>query len=238
MAVADYDDEVYRTLMHDELRVEVIASVGPDGRTIDAAAAAAGAGGAGAESAAAGAGAPVVSRKRKRRDLDPFGAIAGAADDDEESSSDDDRVQVVLCDDGASGGGMDYYLGRRGGRGAAVNGAGGHDSANNGALVPLGAPGALAPAERLRKAPTSKAELVQQDESVEAVLAGLTFQMDVAEMADTQWRQLGANQADYFNFDLDEKRFKEYFMRQVKIRLEARQRRKIGGGVDGRAPLR
>merc|ERR1719263_725076 len=121
---------------------------------------------------------------------------------------------------------MDYYLGgqsrRPDGLGlvtiADVRAGGG--AAGGSAATPS--------AELVRR--SSVADLVPQDEGTEATIAQLSFLMDSAEMAETPWRQPGASLMDYFNFDLDEKRFREYFIRQVKYRLDARQRRKIGGG--------
>merc|ERR1719198_29999 len=134
-----------------------------------------------------------------------------------EDEMDEDGVQVLLCDEGPGGGGMAYYLGPafKGGTGSSMG-----SDAQAGAIVLVGDNMAW-------QRPNSRAEILAQDESVEDILARLEIAMDQAEMAETPWRQLGANMQDYFNFDLDEKQFKEYLMKQCRLRLEARQRRKI-----------
>ena len=59
-------------------------------------------------------------------------------------------------------------------------------------------------------------------------MSHIEFVMDSAEMIDTPWRVMGANLQDFFNFDLDERQFKEYVTRHVRGRLEANRRKKIG----------
>merc|ERR1712224_62807 len=97
----------------------------------------------------------------------------------------------------------------------------------------LGADGARQDTPEEIRRQQSTADIVAIDEGTESVLQQIRFQMDVAEMADTTWRQTGANQQDYFNFGMEEKQFKEFIMKQIRTRLEARQRRKIGtvGGL-------
>eukprot|EP00930_Biecheleria_cincta_P007961 TRINITY_DN109295_c0_g1_i1.p1 TRINITY_DN109295_c0_g1~~TRINITY_DN109295_c0_g1_i1.p1 ORF type:complete len:216 (-),score=60.46 TRINITY_DN109295_c0_g1_i1:25-672(-) len=150
--------------------------------------------------------------------------------EDAEVSEEEDGVRIVLCDHGARSGGMNYYLGRhwehpglaaasggplalapQGGTDAGADG--GTDSGNTALALVL---------------PDNQAELVEPDEGVDETCSKILFQMDEAELADTPWRRMGANLSDHFNFGLSEQEFKDFVMRQVRIRLEARQRRKIG----------
>mmetsp|Transcript_17058 Transcript_17058/g.33333 ORF Transcript_17058/g.33333 Transcript_17058/m.33333 type:complete len:167 (+) Transcript_17058:72-572(+) len=142
------------------------------------------------------------------------------------SKEDEDQVNIVLCEPGPHSGTMRYYLNREWDRPAVGDGEVLGDDARTGAIVPVdGSSGALARLD-------SRAEVIEKDENVEVVLEKIQFQMDIQEMADTPWRQPGANQQEHFNFDFDEKQWKNYLLRQIRMRLEARQRRKIGV-VDG-----
>merc|ERR1740129_2586089 len=76
----------------------------------------------------------------------------------------------------------------------------------------------------------------ERPESVGGVLQQIAFLMDNSEMAETPWRMTGANLQDYFNFNLDEKSLKEALLRQVRLRLEARKRRKLGVADGGASP--
>eukprot|EP00929_Paragymnodinium_shiwhaense_P095742 TRINITY_DN5701_c0_g1_i4.p1 TRINITY_DN5701_c0_g1~~TRINITY_DN5701_c0_g1_i4.p1 ORF type:complete len:237 (+),score=64.10 TRINITY_DN5701_c0_g1_i4:72-713(+) len=141
---------------------------------------------------------------------DARGALAGeggfAADVED---SEDEGCQLVVCHDkGAKAGGMAYYLG--------VNGTSSTAKAD-----------AEKTPEELKRL-ESTAEIVTQEESVESIMKQLQFRMEADEMADTQWRMPGANLQDFFNFNLEEKSFKDWVLKQVRMRLEARQRRKIG----------
>mmetsp|Transcript_107559 Transcript_107559/g.332200 ORF Transcript_107559/g.332200 Transcript_107559/m.332200 type:complete len:193 (-) Transcript_107559:8-586(-) len=137
----------------------------------------------------------------------------------EASDDEDDNVHVLLCDQGPRGGTMSYYLSKQWERPALVDGDVLVDDAHAGAIVPVDSTLAIA---------GNRAEIISQDEGVEATLGKIQFQMDAGELADTPWRQAGANLQDHFNFGLDEKQWKEYLLKQIRIRLEARQRRKIG----------
>lgn len=130
---------------------------------------------------------------------------------------DGDAVQVLLCDQKPGSGGMNYYLNREWEWPATAD-----------PNVSSTMPDDLGEGERSLQRQTSVAEIVEQDEGVEEILSRIQFNVDHAEMAETPWRQPGTNLQDYFNFNLDEKTFKENLLKQVRIRLEARQRRKIG----------
>eukprot|EP00746_Dinoflagellata_sp_MGD_P002545 gnl/MRDRNA2_/MRDRNA2_104970_c0_seq1.p1 gnl/MRDRNA2_/MRDRNA2_104970_c0~~gnl/MRDRNA2_/MRDRNA2_104970_c0_seq1.p1 ORF type:complete len:169 (+),score=49.17 gnl/MRDRNA2_/MRDRNA2_104970_c0_seq1:83-589(+) len=140
------------------------------------------------------------------------GDSAAAAGD--ESSSDDD-ANILLCEQGPGGGNMDYYLGtdRPGKRKA-------EDNTEELALAVV-----KETSTELQRS-GSVAETVAPDESVESILSQIEFTMDVSE--EKPWRQTGANLQDYFNFNMDEQSWKNFLLRQVKLRLEAKHRKKIG----------
>merc|ERR1711957_1023831 len=126
---------------------------------------------------------------------------------------------VLLCDE-SDAGNIAYYLGLKRGDSMAQLANGGPAQGDAATLV--------------RHA--SIAEVVTQDDDIEAIMSRITFQMDGAELADTTWRQSTANIQDYFNFGLDERTLKDLVRKQIKLRLDARQRRKIGS-APGRASL-
>eukprot|EP00931_Biecheleriopsis_adriatica_P081101 TRINITY_DN54456_c0_g1_i1.p1 TRINITY_DN54456_c0_g1~~TRINITY_DN54456_c0_g1_i1.p1 ORF type:complete len:211 (-),score=59.65 TRINITY_DN54456_c0_g1_i1:49-681(-) len=172
---------------------------------------------------------PAPGRKRPREESEAEGKSASEPVDDvlaeAEVSDDEDDVRVVLCDQGPRSGSMSYYLGKQWEQPAT------HDGGTLALLPQAGDEGgevAAGAALALVTAPDNQAELVEKDESVEETLAKISFQMDQAELADTPWRRMGANLSDHFNFGLSEQEFKDLVKRQVRIRLEARQRRKIG----------
>lgn len=135
-----------------------------------------------------------------------------------EADEDEEEVSIILCDQGPSGGSMSYYLNRGWQRPSGLSG--------RGALLP--AHETSSTAELAHAPPDNRAEVVEQDEGIEETLARIEFHMDGAELAETPWRMRGADLQDFFNFGLDERSWKDYVLRQVRIRLEARQRRKIG----------
>eukprot|EP00747_Dinoflagellata_sp_TGD_P163725 gnl/TRDRNA2_/TRDRNA2_182720_c0_seq1.p1 gnl/TRDRNA2_/TRDRNA2_182720_c0~~gnl/TRDRNA2_/TRDRNA2_182720_c0_seq1.p1 ORF type:complete len:197 (+),score=61.95 gnl/TRDRNA2_/TRDRNA2_182720_c0_seq1:30-593(+) len=140
--------------------------------------------------------------------------ISDSEEDDDDGDDDEDGVRVLLCDEGPGGGGMGYYLGSKF-----------HQPAVDAA--------AKAPQDEASRAlaierQSSTAEVVAQDENIEHIMSQFQFVMDDAEPADTPWRQMTANLQDYFNYNLDERSFKELITKQIRMRLEARQRRKLG----------
>mmetsp|Transcript_49784 Transcript_49784/g.131598 ORF Transcript_49784/g.131598 Transcript_49784/m.131598 type:complete len:187 (-) Transcript_49784:119-679(-) len=159
---------------------------------------------------------PVPGAKRRRLDEVEDEAVEEKV---EASDEEDEQVSVVLCDQGPKGGGMNYYLKKGWERPSAPDG---EFLSAEGTLVP--AAGAAAP---------SRAEIVEQDEDVETILEKIVFQMDQGELADTPWRQLSGNLQDHFNFDIDESQWKVYVLRQIRVRLEARQRQKIAVPLTG-----
>mmetsp|Transcript_124678 Transcript_124678/g.399432 ORF Transcript_124678/g.399432 Transcript_124678/m.399432 type:complete len:221 (-) Transcript_124678:106-768(-) len=191
------DREFYLTLASDELQVEVLPApeLGRKRSRVEA--------GLGAEGAEGGAASAAVVAAARRPGQDEV----------VESDEDDDKVEVLLCDEGATAGSMDYYLGQRWNYPALTDGSA--PDAMSGAIVPLGAAGAGALARRVDE----QGEPI--DEEVDSVLSKIEFHMDFAEMADTPWRQFGANLQDHFNFGVDERAWKDYLLRQVRIRLEA-----------------
>lgn len=169
---------------------------------------------------------PQWARKRKRPEDAAPRQDGPGADPVLQEDEEDDHVQVVLCDQGPRGGGMAYYLERRWEVRQAIGDllADPGLDAQTGAIVPLEAGGgALVPLA----GPAAGAG-PEPEEDVEATLAKIQFQMDFQEMADTPWRQVGANLQEHFNFDLDERGWKEYILRQIRIRLEARRRQRMG----------
>mmetsp|Transcript_29394 Transcript_29394/g.80341 ORF Transcript_29394/g.80341 Transcript_29394/m.80341 type:complete len:208 (-) Transcript_29394:99-722(-) len=168
------------------------------------------------------------TRKRPHDEVDADEGLGdapqAAGEENDEDSEQEDCVRVLLCDQqGPSSGGIAYYLGREWDRGNAGTAAG--------AIVPSS--GEAQTTDSLRRQ-HSTAEVVAKDEDIEAILSQILFLMDTQEMADTSWRQLGANLQDYFNFDLSEREFKDIVRKQVQIRLEAMRRRKITS-ADGRS---
>eukprot|EP00927_Polykrikos_kofoidii_P063009 TRINITY_DN57815_c0_g1_i1.p1 TRINITY_DN57815_c0_g1~~TRINITY_DN57815_c0_g1_i1.p1 ORF type:complete len:223 (-),score=52.45 TRINITY_DN57815_c0_g1_i1:26-694(-) len=214
MAHDDWDDhEFYETLANEELRIHVICPAGHKRPYSEMAAD------------------DLEGAKHAQEGKDqgtPSTAEALALEDDEE----DENVQVILCEQrGPTGGDIDYYLNRMWDRPeeyAIV-------PVNDGAIVPCGGSDngdggdgqlAIVANEGLRRQ-NSTAEVVTTEESVERTLAQISFRMDTAEMADTQWRMAGANQQDFFNFNLTEPTLKLAAVQQIRLRLEALQRQKI-----------
>mmetsp|Transcript_52786 Transcript_52786/g.123459 ORF Transcript_52786/g.123459 Transcript_52786/m.123459 type:complete len:195 (-) Transcript_52786:119-703(-) len=148
------------------------------------------------------------SRKRPRQVTEESQQEDSYSSDDEE----DDGVRVTLGDEGgSSGGSMAYYLGSQAVRPRHAATA---SSAAAGGIVAM--------------QPSNVADIVPQDETVEATLAKMKFKWDEAEMIETAWRMPNANKQDWFNCGLDERTFKEQVLSQIRQRLEARQRQKIG----------
>ncbi|CAK0903224.1 unnamed protein product [Prorocentrum cordatum] len=203
--------EVYRSLASEELQVEVLSAPGARKRPCEG-------GGEPAEKVPARGGAP-------------------SAEGEEEQQSEDEGggVTFVLADPGPRGGLMGYYLGKRWeGRGAMQDADLAPElDGPTGTLASAGSPAVASSLVRVG----SRADTVVVEEGTEAILSKIRFVMDTAEMADTPWRMPGANLADHFNFGLSEASLKEYVLKQIRMRLDARERQKIAiveGGLDAR----
>mmetsp|Transcript_132201 Transcript_132201/g.329680 ORF Transcript_132201/g.329680 Transcript_132201/m.329680 type:complete len:211 (-) Transcript_132201:107-739(-) len=197
----DEDMDFYRTLASDELQVEVLPALGGGRKRSRVEAALDGDGELDGEASASA--------------LPPPGADPVVNSDDE-----DDHVQVVLCDPGPNSGRMAYYLERKWEKRPALT-----DAEVGGATVLDSQTGAIVPLDGGMSSSSLSLRPSGGDgvEDVEATLSRIEFHMDFGEMADTPWRQVGANLQDHFNFDLDERGWKDYLLRQVRIRLEAQR---------------
>mmetsp|Transcript_100264 Transcript_100264/g.164808 ORF Transcript_100264/g.164808 Transcript_100264/m.164808 type:complete len:207 (+) Transcript_100264:121-741(+) len=148
----------------------------------------------------------------------------------EPSDEEMEEVRIVLCDAAGPGGrgyesgNMAFYLQRQWDRSRQGSQASGNLQAGD--IVPF-QPGSAEASTISLARQSSTAEIIAQDDSVESVMSRVEFGMDNCEMADTPWRVPGANLQEYFNFNQDEKQFKDYVMKQVRMRLEARKRVKI-----------
>jgi hypothetical protein len=58
-------------------------------------------------------------------------------------------------------------------------------------------------------------------------LGKVQFEFDVVE--DKPWRMATSTVSDYFNFELNERTFREYLQAQIKLRFERRQKSTLGG---------
>ncbi|CAK0877012.1 unnamed protein product [Prorocentrum cordatum] len=202
--------EVYRSLASEELQVEVLSAPVARKRPCE------------------GGGEPAEK-------VPATGDAPGAKCEEQQSDDEGDDVTFVLADPGPRGGLMGYYLGKRWeGRGAVQGGDLAPElDGGAGAGAPACSPAGACSLVRVG----SRADTVVVAEGTEAILSKIRFVMDTAEMGDTPWRMPGANLADHFNFGLSEASLKDYVLKQIRMRLDARERQKIAiveGGLDAR----
>ena len=154
---------------------------------------------------------PVPGRKRPHEDVevvevdqpDPVDSVDVTFE--QPDASDEEDVRVVLCEGGPKSGGMSYYLSRNWER---QDGEPEENGENGLALV--------------------SPEEPEPDEASDKTISKVSFHMDEAELADAPWRGPMSNQSDFFNFNLTEDEFKETVRRSIRLRFEARRRRKEG----------
>merc|ERR1719433_1977900 len=101
---------------------------------------------------------PVPGSRKRKLDQVSLKEVA-FAEPTEASDDEDDNVHVVLCDQGPKGGTMSYYLSKHWERPALADGDALADDPHAGAIVPV---------ESALACLGSRAEIITQDEDIEA----------------------------------------------------------------------